>query len=100
MSKKLYVGNLAYDFTNVALEELFTPFGVVRSVQVVMDRETGQSKGFGFVEMADDNAANAAIEALNEKEQGGRRLTVNEARPREDRKKGPGGHRGGHGRRY
>jgi cold-inducible RNA-binding protein len=93
MSKKLYVGNLTYEMTNVMLEELFTPFGAVRSTQVIQDRDTGRSKGFGFVEMTDDNAARAAIEGLNDKEHNGRRLAVNEARPREERP------RGGYGRR-
>jgi RNA recognition motif-containing protein len=96
--KKLYVGNLGYDVTSATLEGLFTPFGAIRGAQVIMDRETGQSKGFGFVEMADDNGAKAAIDALNDQEHGGRRLVVNEARPREERK-GPGG-RGGQRRRY
>ena len=81
MGKKLYVGNLSYEVTNASLEELFVPFGTVRSAQVIQDRDTGRSKGFGFVEMADDNAALAAIEGLNEKEHNGRPLAVNEARP-------------------
>ena len=88
VGKKLYVGNLGYDVTNANLEELFAPFGSVRSAQVIQDRDTGRSKGFGFVEMADDNAARAAIQALNEKEHEGRPLAVNEARPREDRPRG------------
>jgi cold-inducible RNA-binding protein len=91
---KLYVGNLSYDITNESLEELFAPFGSVRSAQVIQDRDTGRSKGFGFVEMADDNAARTAISGLNEKDFGGRPLTVNEAKPREDRG-GSGGRRGG-----
>jgi len=99
VSKKLYVGNLGFNVSSAALEGMFAPFGNVRSAQVVMDRETGQSKGFGFVEMADDAAAGAAMQALNDKDHDGRRLTVNEARPREERK-GAGGGRGGHGRRY
>jgi RNA recognition motif-containing protein len=78
------------------LEELFTPFGTVRSAQVIQDRDTGRSKGFGFVEMSDDNAARAAIKELHEKEHDGRALTVNEARPREERSGGGGG---GYGRR-
>ena len=98
MSKKLYVGNLGYDVTNANLEELFATFGAVRSAQVIQDRDTGRSKGFGFVEMADDNAALAAIQALNEKEHNGRPLAVNEARPREERPRGGGGGGGG-GRR-
>jgi RNA recognition motif-containing protein len=79
------------------LEELFSPFGTVRSAQVIQDRDTGRSKGFGFVEMSDDNAARAAIQGLNEKEHDGRNLTVNEAKPREARSSG--GNRGGYGRR-
>jgi RNA recognition motif-containing protein len=97
MGKKLYVGNLSYEVTDAALEELFAPFGSVRSVQVIQDRDTGRSKGFGFVEMDDENAARAAIQALNEKEHNGRPLAVNEARPREDRGGGGGGG-GGRGR--
>ena len=76
---KLYVGNLSYETTNATLEDLFATFGSVRSAQVIQDRDTGRSKGFGFVEMSDDNAARAAIEALNDKEHDGRRLAVNEA---------------------
>ncbi len=97
--KKLYVGNLTYEMTNNELEELFAPFGTVRSAQVIQDRDTGRSKGFGFVEMADDNAARSAIEALNEKDHNGRPLAVNEARPREDRPRGGGGGGGGGGGR-
>lgn len=97
MGKKLYVGNLSYEVTSARLEELFAPYGAVRSAQVVQDRDTGRSKGFGFVEMSDDQAARTAIEALNETEQGGRRLSVNEARPREER--GPQGGRGNGGYR-
>src|SRR5262249_16960906 len=82
---KLYVGNLNYEVTNSSLEELFSPFGSVRSAQVIQDRDTGRSKGFGFVEMADDNAARTAIAELNEKDFNGRPLTVNEAKPREER---------------
>lgn len=93
---KLYVGNLSYGIDNAKLEELFAPYGSVRSAQVVLDRDTGRSKGFGFVEMSDDNAARAAIEALHESSHEGRPLTVNEARPRESR--GPGGGGGGGGR--
>ena len=90
MGKKLYVGNLSYEITNTSLEDLFTPYGSVRSAQVIQDRDTGRSKGFGFVEMSDDNAARSAIQALNEKEHDGRRLTVNEAKPREERSSGGG----------
>jgi len=99
---KLYVGNLSYETTNASLEELFAPFGAVRSAQVIQDRDTGRSKGFGFVEMADDNAARSAITSLNEKEFNGRPLTVNEAKPREERGGGGGGgggRRGSFGRR-
>lgn len=94
VGKKLYVGNLSYDVTNAVLEELFAPFGSVQSAQVIQDRDTGRSKGFGFVEMSDDNAARSAIQGLHEKDHGGRPLTVNEAKPREDR-----GPRGGYSRR-
>jgi RNA recognition motif-containing protein len=93
MGKKLYVGNLNYEVTNSSLEEMFAAHGAVRSAQVVMDRETGRSKGFGFVEMSDDQAAANAMLALNEKEMDGRRLVVNEARPREERPAGRGGFR-------
>lgn len=93
MGKKLYVGNLTYEVTDSALEQMFTPHGTVQSAQVIMDRDTVRSKGFGFVEMGNDQQAQAAIEALNGQQAGGRTLIVNEARPREDR----GGSRGGHG---
>jgi RNA recognition motif-containing protein len=102
MGKKLYVGNLSYQVNNSSLEELFSQFGNVQSAEVVQDRDTGRSKGFGFVEMSDDNAALEAIRGLNEKEHDGRPLTVNEARPREARS-GGGGSRGGNrgfSRRY
>ncbi len=95
VAMKLYVGNLSYEVTNARLEELFTQYGQVRSAQVIQDRDTGRSKGFGFVEMADDNAARTAISELNEKDFGGRPLTVNEAKPREDRGGGGGGGGGG-----
>lgn len=94
MGKRLYVGNLAYSVTSSVLEQLFTQFGSVTSAQVIQDRETGRSKGFGFVEMSNENEADAAISALHEKDHEGRPLTVNEARPREDRG-GGGGFRGG-----
>lgn len=97
MAKRLYVGNLAYTTTNNDLETLFAPFGEVRNAQVVMDFATGRSKGFGFVEMNSDSEAQAAISGLNEQPHDGRPLTVNEARPREERAKGGGGHRGGGG---
>lgn len=96
MAMKLYVGNLSYSVTSSQLEEMFAEFGAVRSAQVIQDRDTGRSKGFGFVEMSDDNAARDAINALHEKEVDGRSLTVNEARPREERGGGGGG-RGGYG---
>jgi RNA recognition motif-containing protein len=95
MGKKLYVGNLSYDTTDSALEQMFAAHGTVQSAQIIMDRDTGRSKGFGFVEMGSDQEAQAAISALNGKEVGGRSLTVNEARPREER---GGGGRGGGGR--
>ena len=95
MGKKLYVGNLSYNVTNEALEQLFAEFGAVRSAEVIHDRDTGRSKGFGFVEMEDENAAREAINGLHEKEHDGRPLTVNEARPREDRGGGGGGGGGG-----
>ena len=98
MGKKLYVGNLSYSVTDQSLEQLFAAFGEVRSAQVIKDRDTGRSKGFGFVEMADDNGAKQAIQGLHEKDHEGRPLTVNEARPREDRGGGGGGGgRGGYG---
>ena len=96
MGKKLYVGNLSYQVTDSDLEQLFAQFGTVHSAQVIQDRDTGRSKGFGFVEMSNDHEAQAAIAALNEKEHDGRPLAVNEARPREERGGGGGG--GGRGR--
>ncbi len=96
--KKLYVGNLSYDMSESELRELFEQHGEVTSASLVMDRDTGRPRGFGFVEMADDAQANAAIEALNGQNVGGRDLTVNEARPRESRGGGGGGSgRGGYG---
>ena len=97
MAKKLYVGNLSYQVDSSELEQLFGQHGQVLSAQIINDRETGRSKGFGFVEMANDAEAEAAIQALNGQEHGGRALTVNEARPREERGFGGGG--GGGGRR-
>ena len=94
MGKKLYVGNLSYNTSKGDLENLFSPHGTVQSAQVIMDRDTGRSKGFGFVEMGSDAEAQAAIQALSGKEVEGRALTVNEAKPREDRG-GGGGYRGG-----
>ena len=99
---RLYVGNLAYSVTSQSLEQLFGQFGTVKDATVVQDRDTGRSKGFGFVEMGDNAAAQAAIQGMNLKEVDGRCLTVNEARPREER--GGGGGRGygggGGGRGY
>ncbi len=95
MAKKLYVGNLSYDTSDSDLRTLFEQHGSVESAQVIMDRDSGRSKGFGFVEMSNSQQADAAISALNGKEVDGRALTVNEARPREDR--GGGGGRGGYG---
>ncbi len=99
MGKKLYVGNLSYGTTDSDLEKLFEAHGTVQSAQVIMDRDTGRSKGFGFVEMGSDAEAQAAITALNGKEVDGRTLTVNEARPKTDGGGGGGGRggRGGHG---
>jgi RNA recognition motif-containing protein len=97
MGKKLYVGNLTYETTSGDLEQLFAPFGTVQSAQVIMDRDTGRSKGFGFVEMSSDAEAQAAIAAMSGKNVGGRNLTVNEAKPKEDRGGGGGGGRGGYG---
>jgi RNA recognition motif-containing protein len=95
MGKKLYVGNLSYEVDSSALEQLFTPHGTVTSAQIISDRETGRSKGFGFVEMGSDQEALAASNALNGKDHGGRALTVNEAKPRENR--APSGGGGGYG---
>jgi RNA recognition motif-containing protein len=95
VGKKLYVGNLTYRVSSSDLEQLFSQFGSVESAEVISDRDTGRSKGFGFVEMSSDNEARAAIDALNDQEHDGRRLTVNEARPREPRTGGGGGGGGG-----
>jgi RNA recognition motif-containing protein len=105
MGKKLYVGNLSYDVTDSALQTMFEAYGAVRSAQIIMDRDTNRSKGFGFVEMENDQEAQAAIAGLNGQQNGGRALTVNEARPKTDggRSGGGGGKRGyggGGGRRY
>jgi RNA recognition motif-containing protein len=97
MGKKLYVGNLTYATDDAALTELFGQFGTVQSAQVIIDRDTGRSKGFGFVEMGSDQEAKAAIEGLHGKQIEGRTLTVNEARPKEDRPRGGGGGGGGRG---
>jgi RNA recognition motif-containing protein len=95
MAKKLYVGNLSFQATEDELRQAFGQYGAVTSAQIVMDRETGRSRGFAFVEMAD--GADEAIAALNGAQLGGRTLTVNEAKPREDRGGGGGGGRGGYG---
>lgn len=92
VAKKLYCGNLSYNVSSSQLEQLFSEYGSVESAQVISDRDTGRSKGFGFVEMESDDAAQAAIDGLNETEHDGRRLIVNEARPREDRRRGGGGY--------
>ncbi len=97
MGRKLYVGNLSYNVTSSDLERLFAPHGTVQSAQVISDKFSGQSKGFGFVEMGSDQEAQAAINALNGQQHDGRALTVNEARPREDRGGGGRGGRGGYG---
>ena len=95
MGKNIYVGNLPYDTTGDDLVELFQVYGTVTSGQVIIDKFSGRSRGFGFVEMSQDDEAQAAIDALNGTPYGGRPLTVNEARPREER--GGGGGRGGYG---
>ena len=96
MGSKLYVGNLSYETTGSDLEQLFSPHGTVQSAEVIADRDTGRSKGFGFVQMGSDQEARAAISALNAQAHDGRMLTVNEAKPREDRPRS-GGSRGGFG---
>ncbi len=96
MGRKLYVGNLSYGTTDSDLQRLFEAHGTVQSAQVVMDRDTGRSRGFGFVEMGSDQEAQAAVQALNGKEVDGRTLTVNEARPKTEGGGGGGG-RGGYG---
>src|SRR3954454_18826834 len=95
MGSKLYVGNLPYTTTSTDLEQLFGQHGSVQSAEVIADRDTGRSKGFGFVQMGSDDEAQAAIAALNGQEHDGRALTVNEAKPREPRSGGGGG--GGYG---
>ncbi len=96
LGTKLYVGNLSYGVSSSDLQQLFAAFGTVRSAEVITDRDTGRSKGFGFVEMSSDEEAQAAIQGLNGQERDGRAMTVNEARPREERPGGGGG-RGGRG---
>lgn len=91
MSMKLYVGGLSYQVTDKELEELFAQHGTVTSATVIKDRDSGQSKGFGFVEMADDKEAQNAIKELNNKEVKGRSIMVNQARPQEPRSNGGGG---------
>ncbi len=98
MGKKLYVGNLSYNVSSSDLEQMLAPHGTVQSAEVVSDRMTGRSRGFGFVEMSSDEEAQAAITALNGQEQDGRALTVNEARPRDKHSSGGGGGRGGYNR--
>ena len=100
MGKKLYVGNMGYDVNSSELEQLFTPHGTVQSAEVINDRTTGLSKGFGFVEMDSDKEAQAAIAALDGKDHSGRTLTVSEAKPRESRPGGGGGYGSGGNRRY
>src|SRR5437016_5014328 len=99
MGSKLYVGNLSYDATASDLEQWFSSHGSVKSAELISDRDTGRSKGFGFVTMGSDAEAQAAITAMNGQEHGGRALTVNEAKPREERPRGGGGGggRGGYG---
>ena len=95
MGKNIYVGNLSYSTTQERLQELFAAHGEVSSINVITDRETGRPRGFAFVEMATEEAASAAIEALNGQEVDGRTLTVNEAKPRAPRSGGRGGKRRG-----
>lgn len=115
MGKKLYVGNLSYEVDSSNLQEIFAAHGTVESAEIIQDRDTGRSKGFGFVQMSSDDEATAAISALNGQEYGGRALTVNEAKPKESRPRtggfggggsggrsggGSGGGGGGRGNRY
>ena len=95
MGSKLYVGNLSYNVDNSVLEQLFSAHGTVQSAEIIQDRDTGRSKGFGFVQMGSDEEAQAAIAALNGQQHDGRALTVNEAKPKENRSGGGGG--GGYG---
>lgn len=97
---KLYVGNLAFQTTSGDLENLFSQFGTVQSASIIEDRETGRSRGFGFVEMSSTDEGNAAITEFNGKEVDGRNLNVNEAKPREDRGSNGGGNRGGSSSRW
>jgi cold-inducible RNA-binding protein len=98
MSTKIYVGNLSYEADNASLDQMFKPYGTVASAQVIMDRDSGRSKGFGFVEMGSSDEAKAAIGALNGTEINGRAVTVNEAKPREDRPRSSSGGGGGRNR--
>lgn len=95
---KIYVGNMPYTIGSDELSELFGQYGRVAEASVIMDRETGRSKGFGFVEMPNQSEANEAVSALNSSQMGGRTLRVSEARPRTDRDRGPGGGGGGRDR--
>ncbi|HLE11126.1 MAG: RNA-binding protein [Bdellovibrionales bacterium RIFOXYD12_FULL_39_22] len=97
MGKKIYVGNLPYSSNDQSLESLFAQFGTVQSAKVIIDRESGRSKGFGFIEMSSDEEAQNAIAQLNEKEVEGRNIKVNEAKPQEPRTGGGGGGGGGRG---
>jgi cold-inducible RNA-binding protein len=99
MAKRLYVGNLSFQITESDLSELFAQVGAVDSVKIITDRDTGRSKGFAFVEMSDDSAAEQAISKFNGSDFNGRNLTVNEARPMEKRDFGSGGPSGKRGRR-
>lgn len=106
MGKKIYVGNLSYEVDSSSLQEIFAAHGTVESAEIIQDRDTGRSKGFGFVQMSTDQEAATAIGALNGHEYGGRSLTVNEAKPKENRPRsggfggGGGGFGGGRGKRY
>lgn len=100
MGNKLYVGNLPYSFRDGDLEQAFSQFGAVTSAKVMMERDTGRSKGFGFVEMGSPAEAQAAISGMNGQQHGGRALVVNEARPMEPRSGGGGGFGGGGGRGF
>ena len=95
MGKKLYVGNMSFDVSSSDLEQMFAAHGTVESAQVISDRGTGRSKGFGFVEMSSDDEAQAAIAALDGQDHGGRALKVNLAKPRANRSRGSGGYGGG-----
>ncbi len=97
MGRKLYVGNLPYSATEQTLQDTFSQCGTVDSVNVITDRDTGQSKGFGFVEMSSDGEAQKAIQELNGSSLDGREITVNEAKPKAPRDNRRGGGRGGHG---